>query len=597
MLAQFKPPRKVPPFKWNPPEDDNINPARQGWTFCDLLMRDMFIDKSDLVHNFIEDYFRHQFHKDDPMPILFVYQRRLGKTTLLDFIEAVYSPLPELNGYSSVQLKTKIAALERGKQLLKYGMHPVLRLNLRGISSVAMLNDHIDTQLEISGLHSFDVAKETTNPAYRVENGARRLNEKFHAETGVETKTFVLIDDYDYPLRDRALDESSPLLSCLKSLFKVRGSDVCLILSGITRIVGTQFYYLDVGDKNHYHGVCGISARELIKCAYSQSIFLTQRTFNGKTFEELVLRKFVPERGGFRQGLGGYKDSMLDSTTPEGALFSPLDVWELVQSLLRDNQQPPSSQWLAALIEDDDCFEFTTFGAQLYNSKSPDDNIRLYRTVLGGVVNTNYRFWMTREEYLCLNYTTQVQKLLYEYGLLAVTGVDRSMICLRSPSWAVTRTAVKFVFKNIKPEATRESLAREYLSDTGFDSIVRKVGYFAKDVVRRKNDRALRHYAFEEYLYLELLFRFPGNLDDCGSRTASYELYREVRRMRIFCVGCSIHFYNRRFANSCAVADNRLQCQCRKTILLLARPANTTALVPWQWCCGTKVASQWHLSL
>jgi hypothetical protein len=312
--------------------------------------------------------------------------------------------------------------------------------------------------------------------------------------------------------------------------------------------VGTQFYYLDVGDKNHYHGVCGISARELIKWAYSQSIALTQRTYDGQTFEEIVLHKFVPERGGFRQGLGGYKDSMLESTTPEGALFSPLDVWELVQSLLRGDQLLPLSQWLAALIEDDDCFEFTTFGDQLYNSKSPDDNIRLYRNVLGGVVDTNYRFWMTREEYMCLNYMTQVQKLLYEYGLLAVTEVNSysHVIVLRSPSWAATRTAVKLIFKNIKPEATIESLARKYLSDNGFGAIVGDVVWLANGVVKHRLDRVLRLYAFEEYLYLELLFRFPGDVDDSGSRTTSYEVYREVRR----------YVYNFRGSNDHSVSES-----------------------------------------
>jgi hypothetical protein len=554
MLAQFKLPRKVPPFKWKPPEDANINPARQGWTFCDLLMKDMFIDKSALLHSFLEDYFEVQFHRGGPVRFHLVCPRRLGKTTVLDFIEAVYSPLPELNGYSSVQLKTKIAALECGKQLLKFGLHPVLRLNLRGISSVATLNVHIDKQLVIAGLDNFNIAVKVPispvySPAYRVTKGAEMLNKKFFAETGVQTKTIVLIDDCDYPLRERVLDKSNQFLVSLTNLFKVRGDNTYLLLSGLTRIVGTD-RQSDSSAAIVSHGLCGISARELINSADGQLDYLAQRTYDDQTFQETVTSKFVPECGGFRQGVWG-RNGKLDPASPEGALFSPLDVWELVQSLLRDDQHPPSSQWLGALIEDDDCFEFTTFGDRL--SSSPDDKIWLFQTVLGGWEKADIVFAMKRDDYLCLNYKTHVQKLLYEYGLLTVTGVDRSMICLRSPSWAVARNAVKFFFQSTKPEATRESLAREYLSDTGFGSIVTKVGYFAQDVVRRKNDRALRHYAFEEYLYLELLFRFPGNSDNCGSRTSGYELYREVRQMAIFCVRCSIHFYIRRFANSCAV--------------------------------------------
>jgi hypothetical protein len=69
------------------------------------------------------------------------------------------------------------------------------------------------------------------------------------------------------------------------------------------------------------------------------------------------------------------------------------------------------------------------------------------------MVDTNYRFWMESEVYLCLNSTTQTQKLMYKYCLLVVTEVNlySHVIVLRSQSCTATRNAAKFLKKTSNP--------------------------------------------------------------------------------------------------------------------------------------------------
>ena len=84
-------------------------------------MQDAFIDKSEVVYNFLEliPNFVHEIPESKALPLSIVGPRDLGKTTLLDFIHAVFNPIVD-EGFHEV--KAKIHSLKRGKELLDMGL-------------------------------------------------------------------------------------------------------------------------------------------------------------------------------------------------------------------------------------------------------------------------------------------------------------------------------------------------------------------------------------------------------------------------------------------------------------------------------------------
>jgi hypothetical protein len=116
--------------------------------------------------------------------------------------------------------------------------------------------------------------------------GVRMLNDKFKNETGVETKTIVLIDEHDKPFRDREnYKGKKEFMKALTNLFSLGNKqDVptgisLIVFCGLTRMVGSGLstinHLVDVSRMTIFHGLCGISARELIKCAKGQLDTLT----------------------------------------------------------------------------------------------------------------------------------------------------------------------------------------------------------------------------------------------------------------------------------------------------------------------------------
>jgi hypothetical protein len=66
--------------------------------------------------------------------LVLLYPGNFGKTTLLPFIEAVFSPKKMLGKFKTQNMKTKISALKCGKQLFEFGLHPVLYLDLQDVT-------------------------------------------------------------------------------------------------------------------------------------------------------------------------------------------------------------------------------------------------------------------------------------------------------------------------------------------------------------------------------------------------------------------------------------------------------------------------------
>ena len=111
-------------YEWTPL---NVNrPSEDTLRAADLLLNDLFVDKSAVIHSLLKRYYApNKVGGFRRQPLAVVCPPRFGKSTLLEFLDVVFSPLPMIQGKDRTVLKTKIAALENGKELLEMGTHPV----------------------------------------------------------------------------------------------------------------------------------------------------------------------------------------------------------------------------------------------------------------------------------------------------------------------------------------------------------------------------------------------------------------------------------------------------------------------------------------
>jgi hypothetical protein len=364
-----------------------------------------------------------------------------------------------------------------------------------------------------------------------VENGVKMLNKKFMAETGMPRNTIVLIDEHDKPFRDRNRDMNDPLIVALMEIFAFGKSFEesgisLLVFCGLTRIVGSGLSFMnnlvDVSRMTIYHGLCGISAKELIRCADGQLDSLTKEQYGGN-FSFVLQNEFAPKWSGFRFGLDS-KVGELDPNSPEGALFSPLDVWEIVQSLVKQNQLP-LSRWIQSMGAE---FEFTSF-ANKYTD-TPDGFYDLLQNLEGGWVDaTNSDFdKMAREDYLLLQNDVQVKKVLLELGLLSVKTTKGDMVLLQSRNDLVFVNAVKLLADEARPGLASENLAMSYISYTGFGTMLSRAAVKVGNLYDGTGQNVVADNALQDFLFKELLYRFPS-----GSKfhptLGFYQLLSEVR--------------------------------------------------------------------
>ncbi len=469
-------------------------------------------------------------------------------------MEAVFSPVSDLSFVHMNEVRVKIAALKYGKKLLAFGWRPVVRLDLQSISTVDGLKAEIEMELERAGLKKADLEilmASTNSPRDLLYRGVRMLNEDFEETFGVRRKTIVLVDEYDKLFRDRDIDnyqqdtendssivlEKKRTVEALFQIFGVGNQDSLdgislLVLCGLARMVGQQALsemnnIVDISQVTKYHGLCGISARELVKCANGRLDDLAKNNYNGKSFVTILKETFIPDWDGFRFGLDA-KVGPLDPESFDGALFSPLDVWEIVRSLV-ENSNTPSSRWISTMKSE---FEFTSF-AERYTS-SPERFFELCRNLQGGWVDTkDPGYNMNREDYLLLKENEHVRKVLFEVGLLSVKEIsnqkalNQNLVRLGSPNWTVTRNAMRLLMDKTQHGITSEDLARTYVEDTvhGFGKVVASAAREVSTVCRGTGKDVLREYPFQDYLFAELLFRFPEGLNGFPP---CYKLYKEV---------------------------------------------------------------------
>jgi hypothetical protein len=150
-----------------------------------------------------------------------------------------------------------------------------------------------------------------------------------------------------------------------------------------------------------------------------------------------------------------------------------------------------------------------------------------------------------------------IQTVFLELGLLSVKKVCADEVLLGSPNWMVTQNAMRVLVHETRHERHRHEatpspdLANEYLSAQGFGQMVSKAATTVTNLFRPTERDVIREYPFQDYLFMQLLYRFPNG--DNTVRQSSYRLYKEVNTaaqlkkivLWTFCTQSLLHFLAR----------------------------------------------------
>jgi hypothetical protein len=507
-------------------------------------MQDRFIDKTPRLHNLLQFYF--DVHKQDfhSTPLALVHSRRFAKSTILKLIQAVFSPLPLLDGYTFDDVKSKIRACVKGPALLAFGMHPVFLLDMQLASSIASMRSLIASALKDAGLENKTVdalENHTVSLAVFLREGVRALNERFCAETGKVTKTIVLIDEFDKPFR--ALNPDVKLLEACGEVYglcKDKDTGISLfIVAGLTRMAGsglsdmnTLNRYADISFQRTHHGLGGISQSELLAWGPTRNeLDVKAREVFGKSIENLVA-ELALEWNGFCFAI----DAPSETADP---LFSPVDVWQLIQDL-QENHAYRSSVWLETMYSE---FEFTNFRDQF---AAKPFFLQLSKHLGGGwMKQSDLRMPFSRDDYQSLKNPHVVKRVLLELGILAVKDVTKDgMVLLAPPNKGVMEAGFGLLLNktgfNTMPSTAE---VQELLSEAEFKRVIDQAAMEVSSMFSASD--WIREYAFQDALYLLLLQRLPklseaeyeleaeysssGRVDIHGHQTAGCYLNCEIK--------------------------------------------------------------------
>ncbi len=173
-------------------------------------------------------------------------------------------------------------------------------------------------------------------------------------------------------------------------------------------------------------------------------------------------------------------------------------------------------------------FEFTSF-AEIYSTD--EGFIELALNLEGGWVGTNdLKKKLTREEYMKLSSNLNTKKVLWELGLLSVKSVRTGEVFLQSPNWMVTRYAMILLVKKAGHGVPSLDLVDLYLSDheNGFGRIVAKAASAVTNTFRGTGENVVREYPFQDFLFMQLFYRFPILSFTLNNNPTDYKLYKEV---------------------------------------------------------------------
>jgi hypothetical protein len=120
-----------------------------------------------------------------------------------------------------------------------------------------------------------------------------------------------------------------------------------------------------------------LSASELVKCAAGALDSLAKEQYGARISARFWKKSSLRNGMDFRFGIDN-EIGQLDPNLSEGALFSPLDVWKIVESLVT-KQRVPSSQSMSTMKFE---FEFMSFALRF--TSTPDGFVDLFQNLDGG---------------------------------------------------------------------------------------------------------------------------------------------------------------------------------------------------------------------
>ena len=264
LKSHFETDETISPYEFKLSDEINLTPVDLSHRVARLLDDDHFFDKSESVYNLLCECYNESQGDFDPIPITVIFPRRFCKTSLLSFVDAIFNPLPTIQDYDAALIKNKIASLKKGRELLDMGMHPIVSLDMSGLSSVRDLRGEIKSALDAAGLSdSFTASLKNQGDlscSGFLREGVQALNEQFRTQTDTKTRSIVLIDECDFPHRQKESPED--LITSIKNVYglikKPTSGISLLFMAGLTRMIGSGLSQLnnrlDVTHKKNFHG-------------------------------------------------------------------------------------------------------------------------------------------------------------------------------------------------------------------------------------------------------------------------------------------------------------------------------------------------------
>jgi hypothetical protein len=491
-----------------------------------LIKSGNYIDKTDIIHAFFtaEELFDEEIQDFKKRALLLVYCRRFGKSTFLGFLDAVFNALPYLGNCPSDLVRARIWTYNKGPELLAFGLHPVVHLEMTQVHSIETLCAVVRLALLCAGLNPDEVDKLTPtsggSASVLLEAGIRALNAQYLTDTGAVSETILLVDEYDFvhrhpdyqqPLRDAVVE--------LYNLSKNKDSGISLmILTGLTRMVGAGISTLnglvDVGFITRYHGLCGILRSEFLHSC-PETLKSMVRSQHGEELEA-VLDALSKEWNGFRFGI----TQSPDETIPVENLYSPIDILQLVAHILHAFSLP-SSEWIQKIHAE---FEFT----RIRDKFNGAGQFELLVTHLAGgwVTQQSLRDPLDRNCYMTLA-SSAVPRILYELGLLSVDRAETDRVLLKPPNSAVMRRGLEALMRQANFTKTPTASQIDAIIDSGAIDLIAEACHVT--AMLYKDSSWMREYAFQDMLYLALLKQLPPVPGATYSVVAEYS----VRKGRV----------------------------------------------------------------
>ena len=367
------------------------------------------------------------------------------------------------------------------------------------------------------------MSKSSKRVSILLERGLQELTEIFQKQTESNFFPIVTIDEYDWPHRQR--DSPERLRQEIVDVCSIpkcsTGSKKCglFVMAGLTRIVregnSVMNNKYDAALYPDCHGLCGITKSDLLN-TIGKRLDEKCTELLGCPLNEYVDNVLVDKWNGFRF-------ATKEGRTDFEPLFSPIDVWGLIDGL--HNLIQPESLWIDQSGSE---FLFVQFEQQCTWEKAK----RLARLLRGGWIESKkLTVGRPREDY----FTCMLQKdendimatrVFYELGFLSIQKVGAKQVLLAPPNTSVYEDGLSLLISEGKfTNAPSQKQVSQILQEASLNEILQSA---AKDLTRfyGHHGRLIREYAMQDQIFFKLRAELPP------FENAKYKIRAEMSAQR-----------------------------------------------------------------